>query len=104
VGTTAKYGSGTRKMLKRLQAYQVDGLSEKGACGKRMQGVDYGLEGLYHLAIVALEFEESLHLFLENGGNGLNRVTFYQLCIERMVNQPCPCLFSVVFQGCLEER
>jgi len=98
------YGSGTRNMLKRLRAYQADGLSEKGACGKRMQDVDYGLEGLHNLAIVASEFEESLRLFLENGGNGLNRVAFYQLRIERMVNQPCPCLFSVVFQGSLEER
>jgi hypothetical protein len=66
--------------------------------------VDCGLEGLHNLAIVASEFEESLRLFLENGGNGLNRVAFYQPRVERMVDQPCPCLRSVILQGSLEEK
>jgi hypothetical protein len=68
-----------------------------------MQDVDCTSERLHDLAIVAPELEESMGLFLENGGNGLNRVAFYQPRIERMVDQLCPCLFPVVFQGSLEE-
>ena len=41
-----------------------------------------------------------MSLFLDNGGNGLNRVAFYY---PRMVDRLCPCLLPVVFQGSLEE-
>ncbi len=66
--------------------------------------MDHAFERLHNLAVFASELEEGLGLGLEDVGNGLNGVACYQLPVERMVDQFCPCLLPVVLQGNVEER
>jgi hypothetical protein len=93
--------SGKINRYKRNPTYQTDSFA---AGGKRMQDMDYTLERFHHFVVVSSEFSEEPCLLLKDFGDGLDRITIFELPSERMVNQFLPCLPFIVMQGSIEER
>jgi hypothetical protein len=92
---TIEAASGEISTDKRNSTYQTG--------RKCMQDMDYTLERFHHFAVVSSKASEGPCLLLKDRGNGLNRITIFELPGERMVDQFHPCLFFIVMQGSLEE-
>jgi hypothetical protein len=96
--------SGEINTYKRNLTYQTYTLTKSRAGGKRMRDMDYTLEEFHHFVIVSSKFSEVPCLLLKDRGDGLDRITIFELPGERMFDQFYPRLFFIALQGSLEER
>ena len=83
--------------------YQTDTIAKKSAIGEHVQDINRRLEGFHDLPIVSSEFAKNLCLFLENGDDRIDRVTFFKLFGEGMFYQLSLRLVFIVLKSCVEE-
>ena len=84
--------------------YQTDSRAKRLVRRKRMQDMDYTLERFHYFAFDSSKFIEGLCLLLKDCGDGLDRITLFELLGERMVDQFLPGLLFISMQSSLEER
>jgi len=69
-----------------LVTYYTDTLAENGVGRKCVENVRDAFEGFHDPSILSSEFAEGTCSLLKKGGNGLQRVTHFELLGERMVD------------------
>jgi hypothetical protein len=69
-----------------------------------MEDMNCSLEGFHDFVIVSSKFGEGMSLLLEDVHDIIDSIAVFELPSERMVDQFCPCLFFIAFQGSVKQR